>query len=80
MSVIIFFSAQAVTFNETFSCVFTILEFTVKVIAEDDSLLNTTTASHISMKVWKSDSAKQNTPPAMVSFTSDSHITINCTL
>ncbi|XP_025090642.1 structural maintenance of chromosomes flexible hinge domain-containing protein 1-like isoform X1 [Pomacea canaliculata] len=51
--------------NASFVVGQTLPEFTVKVIAEDDSLLNTTTASHISMKVWKSDSAKQNTPPAM---------------
>ena len=44
-----------------------VAEFTVKVVAEDDSVLNTTTAAHLSMKMWKADSIKQNTPPARVS-------------
>ena len=41
-------------------------EFTVKVMAEDDSLLSTTTTTHLSMKMWNAD-IKQNTPPARVS-------------
>ena len=44
-----------------------VAEFTVKVMAEDDSVLNTTTAAHLSMKMWKADSIKQNTPPPRVS-------------
>lgn len=39
-------------------------DFTVKVVAEDDSLLNTTNPSHLSMKIWKADNARQNTPPS----------------
>ncbi|KAK7480666.1 hypothetical protein BaRGS_00028138 [Batillaria attramentaria] len=46
-----------------------------KYFAEDDSLLNTTTASHLSMKLWRSDSVRQNTPPSRVGSVSESRHT-----
>ena len=41
-------------------------EFTVKIIAEDDSTLNSTEPSFLSMKIWKADSPKKNMPPSKV--------------
>ncbi|KAL8609443.1 hypothetical protein ACOMHN_006630 [Nucella lapillus] len=38
-------------------------EFSVKVMAEDHCVLSTTDPTVLSMKMWKADSAKQNTPP-----------------
>ncbi|XP_071103421.1 structural maintenance of chromosomes flexible hinge domain-containing protein 1-like isoform X1 [Haliotis cracherodii] len=39
-------------------------EFSVKVMAEDDSVMATANPTHLSMKLWKCDSANQNMPPS----------------